>query len=111
MLTAADVMTTDVMSVTPDTPVRDVAKPMYTRRISGVPVIDRDKRVIGIVSEGDLIRHVEVVGEQRRPWWLAAFASASALAHDYVKTHGHIARELMSAPVITVAPAAWLADG
>ncbi len=110
MLTAADVMTTDVMSVTPETPVRDVAKLMYTRRISGVPVIDRDKRVIGIVSEGDLIKHVEVVGEQRRAGWLAAFTSANALAHDYVKTHGHIAGELMSAPVITVAPAASLAE-
>lgn len=110
MLTAADVMTTDVISVTPETPVRDVARLMYTRRISGVPVIDREKRVIGVISEGDLIRHVEVVGEQCRSWWLAALTRASALADDYVKTHGHLAGEVMNAPVIVVAPTASLAE-
>src|SRR4051812_2256335 len=51
MLTAADVMTTEVVSVEPDTPVRDIAELLYTRRISGVPVVEHD-RVIGIVSEG-----------------------------------------------------------
>jgi CBS domain-containing protein len=56
MLTAADVMTTEVVSVEPDTPVRDIAELLYTRRISGVPVVEHD-RVIGIVSEGDLIGH------------------------------------------------------
>src|SRR5258708_2351516 len=75
MLTAADVMTTNVISVTPETPIREVAKLMHSNRISGVPVIDREKHVIGIVSEGDLIRHAEVVGEQRQSWWLAAFTS------------------------------------
>ena len=51
MLTAADVMTTEVVSVEPDTPMRDIAELLYTRRISGVPVVERD-HVIGIVSEG-----------------------------------------------------------
>jgi CBS domain-containing protein len=53
MLTAADVMTSDVVSVEPDTPVRDIAELLYSRRISGVPVVENDQ-VIGIVSEGDL---------------------------------------------------------
>jgi len=110
MLTAAEVMITDIVSVTPDVPIHDVMKLMYTRRISGVPVVDGEKRIIGIVSEGDLIRHAEVVGDQRRPWWLAAFTSSNALAHDYVKTHGHTARDVMTAPVITVAPTASLAE-
>ncbi len=110
MLTAADVMTTDVISVAPETPVCDVAKLMYTRRISGVPVIDREKRVIGIVSEGDLIRHAAILGEQHRSWWAAAFTSKSALAHDYIKTHGHIAGEVMTSDVITVAATVSLAE-
>jgi len=50
-------MTTEVVSVEPDTPVRDIAELLYTRRISGVPVVDNGQ-VIGIVSEGDLIGHV-----------------------------------------------------
>ncbi len=110
MLTVADVMTTEVFSVTPETPIRDVARLIYTKRISGVPVIDREQHVIGIVGEGDLIEHAKVIGEQRRPGWLAAFTGANALARDYVKTHGHIAGEVMAAPVITVAPAASLAE-
>ena len=110
MLTAADVMTIKVVSVTLQTPIRDIAKLMCTKRISGVPVIDEEKRVIGIVSEGDLIRHAAIVGEQRRSWWLATFTSATALAHDYVKTHGHIAGDVMNAPVITVAPTVSLSE-
>ena len=103
MLRAADVMTTEVFSVAPDTPIRDVARLMSTKHISGVPVIDRERRIVGIVSEGDLIRHAALVGEQRPSWWSTAFTSASALAHDYVKTHGRTAAEVMTAPVITVA--------
>ena len=110
MLTAADVMTTKVVSVTPQTPIRDIAKLMCAKRISGVPVIDQEKRVIGIVSEGDLIRHAKVIGEQRRSSWLAAFTSANALAHDYIKTHGRIARDVMTAGVTTIATTAPLAE-
>jgi CBS domain-containing protein len=66
MLTAADVMTTDVVTVVPETPVRDIARLLHTKRISGVPVVSPDNRVIGIVSEGDLIGHAQIVGEPRR---------------------------------------------
>ena len=52
MLTASEVMTTEVISVTPETPVREIAKLLYTRHISGVPVVYQDQRVIGIVSGG-----------------------------------------------------------
>jgi CBS domain-containing protein len=110
MLTAAHVMTTKIVSVTPQTPIRHIAKLMCTKRISGVPVVDEEKRVIGIVSGGDLTRHADIVGEQHRPWWLAAFTSATAQAHDYIKTHGHTARDVMSADVITVAPTTSLAE-
>lgn len=110
MLTAADVMTTEVVSITPDTPVRDIAELLYTRRISGVPVVDADGRVIGIVSEGDLIGHAAIIGERRRSWWLSLFADESATARDYVKTHGRTAREVMSATVVTVEETATLAD-
>ena len=67
MLSAADIMEREVVTIGPDTPVRDIAELLYTRRISGVPVVERD-RVIGIVSEGDLIGHASAVGEPRRSW-------------------------------------------
>ncbi len=56
---APEIMTRGVIAVTPDTPVRDVAKLMVDQRISGVPVID-DGKLVGIVSENDLVRRVEL---------------------------------------------------
>ena len=110
MLTAADVMTTDVVSITPDTPVRDIAELLHTRRISGVPVVDTGSRVIGIVSEGDLIGHAAIIGERRRSWWLSLFADESATARNYIKTHGRTAREVMTTKVVTAEETATLAE-
>ena len=110
MLTAADIMTTDVVSVTPDTPVAEIAHLLHKCRISGVPVIDAERRVVGIVSEGDLITHQAVVGEQRRSWWLTLIADENALAREYAKTRGQKARDVMTADVITVTEAAVIAE-
>ena len=109
MLTAADVMTSEVVSVEPDTSVRDIAELLYTRRISGVPVVEHD-RVIGIVSEGDLIGHAAAIGEPRRSWWLSLFTNESLSARDYAKTHGRTARDIMTASVISVEETATLAE-
>jgi CBS domain-containing protein len=110
MLTAANVMTTDVVSIGPDKPVREIAEILFTRRISGVPVVDADARVIGIVSEGDLIRHAAIVGEQHRSWWLSLFTDESVTARDYVKAHGRTARDVMSTDVVSVEETATLAE-
>jgi CBS domain-containing protein len=109
MLTAADVMTREVVSVGPDTPVRAIAELLYTHRISGVPVLE-DGRLIGVVSEGDLIGHAAATGEQRRSWWLSALMNDSASARDYAKTHGRTARDVMTSAVITIGEAATLAE-
>jgi len=53
-----DVMTTNAITVSPDTPVQDVAKILSERGISGVPVVDAGSRLVGIVSEGDLLHRV-----------------------------------------------------
>jgi CBS domain-containing protein len=110
MLTAADVMTTNVIAVAPDTPVREIAKLLYAKRISGVPVVEPNEAVVGIVSEGDLMKHVEAVGEQRRSWWLTLFADEGALARDYAKTHARLARDVMTSEVISVTPTASVAE-
>lgn len=110
MLTAADVMTRDVVSVDPEKLVRDIAELLYTRRISGVPVIDATGRVIGIVSEGDLIAHAAIVGEQHRSWWLSLFADESVTARDYLKAHGRTARDVMTTNVVSIEETATLAE-
>jgi CBS domain-containing protein len=110
MLTAADIMTTTVITVAPDTPVREIAKLLYARRISGVPVVDAKGALVGIVSEGDLMKHVAAIGEQRRSWWLTLFADEGAMARDYVKTHARLARDVMTSDVISVKPTDSVAE-
>ena len=72
---AARVMTTNVISVQPDTGVREIAGWVLKHRISAVPVVDPDQRVLGIVSEGDLMRRVENDTDSRHPGWLEAIFS------------------------------------
>src|SRR3954447_25412999 len=109
MLTAADVMTTEVVSIEPDMPVPKVAELLYNRRISGVPVVEHG-RLIGIVSEGDLIGHAAAIGEPRRSWWLNLFSDESLSARDYAKAHGRTARDVMTTSVISVEETTGLAE-
>jgi CBS domain-containing protein len=107
---AADVMTSDVVSVLPTTSVSDIAKLMIERRISGVPVIGKSGNLVGIVSEGDLLRRAETETERHRSRWLELLAPTSTLAAEYVKSHGRTAKEVMTRDVVTVAESATLAE-
>jgi CBS-domain-containing membrane protein len=62
-----------VITVSADAGVRDVAKILLTNRISAVPVVDEQGKLVGIMSEGDLVRRPEIGSEKRRSWWLDAF--------------------------------------
>jgi CBS domain-containing protein len=111
---AADVMTTEVVTVGPDTSVQAVAKLLSERGISGVPVVDTADRLIGIVSEGDLLHRVEIGTERpigrRRSWWLDRVASDEDLARDYVKSHGRTAKDVMTQEVVSVTETTDLAE-
>ena len=67
-----DVMTSPVISIEPETPVLQAVSIMLQRRISGLPVIDKDGRLVGMVTEGDFLRRAETGTERRRPRWLAS---------------------------------------
>ncbi|KUY55185.1 CBS domain-containing protein [Burkholderia sp. RF2-non_BP3] len=100
---ARDVMTTSVISATPEMSVQEVAKLLAEHAISAVPVTDADGRLIGIVSEGDLVRRVELgTGVRRRSWWLELLASSTELASEYVREHAQKVKDLMSVDVVTV---------
>jgi predicted transcriptional regulator len=72
---ARDVMTSPVFTVRPTSSVKDVARLFLQRRISAVPVVDDDKgKLVGIVSEGDLVHRSEISTQRRRPWWLILMA-------------------------------------
>jgi CBS domain-containing protein len=112
MMTASDVMTREVTTVSTDTPVQEIATLLYTRRISGVPVVDAENRVVGMVSEGDLMVHAGAVGEapRQRSWWLGLFGDAASSAENYTKTHARTAADVMSKKVIGVHEDQSLAD-
>jgi len=110
MLTAADVMTTDVITVSPNATVRDIAALLHSKRISGVPVVDAGGHILGIVSEGDLVLREAIVGDHRRSWWLSLFDDPGILARNYVKTHGQVAKDVMTTSVISVSPATTLSE-
>lgn len=99
---ARDIMTRDVCVVSPDASVPHIAKLLVQRQISAVPVVEADGRIVGIVSEGDLIRRPEIGTERRRAWWLEMMSSREELAAEFVKANGLSARDVMTAEVITV---------
>ena len=99
---AHDVMTSDVIAVGPDTDVREVARILVQNRISAVPVIDEAGKLVGIISEGDLMRRPESGTERHPSWWLSLFVGAEEQAHVYVKQHGRRASDVMTSNVVTV---------
>jgi len=105
-------MTTNVITVGPDMSVRDLAAMLSERGISGAPVVDSSGRMVGIVSEGDLLHRAELGtekhSERRHSWWLEHYASG--LAQDYVKSHGRAVRDIMTRNVTTVTEDTSLAD-
>ncbi|GBD42641.1 Inosine-5'-monophosphate dehydrogenase [bacterium HR40] len=102
---ACDVMTTGVITVSPDTPVHEIARLLVDKRISGVPVVDAEGHLLGIVSEGDLVRRLEEEDDgRRRSWWLDLLATPEERAQGYVRAHGRRASDIMTREVVTVAP-------
>lgn len=99
---ASDVMTKNVVTVAPEVTVADIAKLLLDRRITAVPVVEADGRIVGIVSEADLVRRPETGTTRRRSWWLRLVLGDAVLAEDYVKSHGLTARDVMTRPVVTV---------
>jgi len=84
---AAEVMTRDVATVRPETAIAEAIHIMLDRRVSGLPVVDDAGAVVGILSEGDLLRRVELGTEHRRPAWVSFLRGPDREAVDYVRTH------------------------
>ncbi|WNK19377.1 CBS domain-containing protein [Halomonas piscis] len=98
---AADVMTPDVITARAQSEASDIAELLLTHNISAVPIIDDDGRVLGMVSEGDLMRRIQSSSDERQSWWLKLFGDGASAA-DYVKSHGRKAREIMTPDPVTI---------
>lgn len=101
---ASDIMTTTLVTVTPDTSVSDVAAILLENRISGVPVVDPAGRPVGIVSEGDLLRRAEAGTGHERSWWLKLLMGREGLAAEFVKEHARQVADVMTRELVTATP-------
>ena len=107
---AADVMVSNVVTIGPEASIQDVAAILLKNRISAVPVVTRDGKLIGIISEGDLIRRAEADTEHHRSWWMQLLMGRSPLAVEYVKAHSRKVGDVMTRNVITARLATPLRD-
>ena len=101
-LTARDVMTPDVVTVPPETPVLAIAHLLAERGISAVPVVAQDGTLKGIVTEADLIRRLAGSEDKPAGWLTKMFGDQNTLANRYARTHGATAAEIMTESVATV---------
>jgi CBS domain-containing protein len=107
---AADVMTRAVVTTTPESPIEGVARTMIQHGISGVPVVNADGSVVGIVTEGDLLRRAEIGTERSHSRWVELLLSGGRLAREYIRSHGRRVRDVMTKEVVTAAPETPLAE-
>ena len=101
---ARDVMVSPVITVGKSATVRDVAKILLEKRISAVPVVDDAGKVVGIVTEGDLIHRAEAGTERPYSWWAHFLAGDATIAADYAKSHARRVEDVMTTDVITATP-------
>ena len=97
-----EIMTRDVVTVTPATSIQSAATLMADHGISGLPVVDEHRHLVGIISEGDLILRQR--SWARRPWWRRFVDNAESLAREYRKVVGTTVGEVMTRVVVSISP-------
>jgi CBS domain-containing protein len=108
-MNAADIMTHPVVTVTPETTITEAAQLMLQHRISGLPVVDGGA-VVGIITEGDLLRRAETGTAVRRAHWLELLLGPERLAQDFIRAHARKVGEIMTPNIVSAAPHSALAD-
>src|SRR6187402_3507182 len=99
---AQDIMTQYVVSVGPNDTIARAVRAMLQNDISGLPVLDSNGALVGMITEGDLLRRAETGTQRRRPRWMEFFVGPGQLADEYVHTHGRKVSEIMTADPVTV---------
>jgi len=106
----SEIMTSPVLVIAPSASIAEAAKIMLGGRISGLPVVSEDKRLVGILTEGDFLRRAEIGATRKRPRWLEFFVGSGKRAEEYVQTHGRRVEDVMSKEPVTISPGASLEE-
>jgi CBS domain-containing protein len=107
---AMDVMQRELVTTTAEASIDDAARLMVAHHISGVPVVDASGALLGILSEGDLLRRTELGTEAKVPAWIGWLAGQGRAAREYVRENARKVGEIMTTPAISVAPQTELAE-
>ena len=97
-----DIMTINVISIGADEAIVKAAGLMLQNRISGLPVVDKEGELVGMVTEGDFLRRGELGTQRRRPKWLEFIVGPGKLAEEYVRTSGRKVEDVMTPDPCTV---------
>jgi CBS domain-containing protein len=89
-------MTSPVVSIGPESAVLEAVRIMLQRHISGLPVVDKEGGLVGIVTEGDFLRRAETGTQRRRPRWLEYLVGPGRLADEYTLSHGRTLHEIIT---------------
>ena len=99
---AADVMTPDPVCISPDASITDAIQLMLERKFSGLPVVDARGALVGIVTEGDLVRRTETGTQRKRSGWLEFLVGPGRLATEYLQARSRKVEDVMTPDVRTV---------
>src|SRR6516165_6317222 len=99
---AADVMTPDPVCISSDASIADAIRLMLQHKFSGLPVVDSSGALVGIVTEGDLLRRTETGTQRKRPRWIEFLIGSGRLANEYVQASGRKVHDVMTYDVHTV---------
>lgn len=107
---ASDAMSSQVRTLLPTDDVVLAMQIMVGARISGLPVADHEGRLVGMLTEGDLLRRPEIDTVRRRPRWLEVALGSRRLAREYVDTHSRHVGDIMTTEVVTIDENASLSE-
>jgi CBS domain-containing protein len=107
---ARDVMIAPVITVKPYSSIKNVAGLFWKRRISGAPVVDDKGKLVGMITEGDLVYRFELKTDRPHPHWFLQMTGNEQSAKEYAKSHGRHVSDVMTRAVITAAPDTPLND-
>ena len=97
-----DVMTPNVICIGADEPIVKAARLMLQNRISGLPVVDKDGKLVGMVTEGDFLRRGELGTQRQRPKWLEFIVGPGKLAQEYTHSSGRKVEDIMTSDPWTI---------
>jgi CBS domain-containing protein len=99
---AREIMSLEVVSVSPNASILEAVRLMLQNRISGLPVVDRQGTRVGVVTEGDFLRRAETGTQRKRARWIEFFMGQGQSADEYVRTHGRKVAYVMTPSPITI---------